>query len=172
MTKTREIEAWLWRYLFILAIGCSQGDHSPVKEAHPNLNCGAAEVAHAVGDAVVAGDARNLRPMLMTGASLAWLQRASDKSGDTSFDERVYAAAAKDVAAWAVLSKGGQVVDVQLGPTLHNQTMEGFARATDVIDGSIVLVGRKGQTTRVRIQHLFLIDGCWRIANIGSPKEQ
>ena len=135
-----------------------------------SANCDAAEVVRAVGNAVVAGDAGNLRPMLMTGRDLAWLQRASEENSDSAFDERGYVSAAKDVAAWAALAKGGQVVGVQVGSTLHNHVMEGFARPTDVIDDSVVLVNRNGQTTRVGIQHLFFIDGCWRIAEIGNPR--
>jgi len=134
--------------------------------------CAAANVARVVGEAIGTGNAAVVRPVLMTGEDVAWLQNAPTKHDrrDAAFNQRVYEQAVREVRAWHNVSGDAHVVRVELNTVQRNRAVEGFGRSTDVIDDAVVILAGSRGAIRVVIQHMFSIDGCWRVVEIGNPK--
>lgn len=169
MEKTRAIKFCLLAAIVLtVAMSC---DGKARSSPEPKKVCEAVDVARTVGNAIVNGNPSVVRSILVSGADIAWLQNAPNRDHrDASFNRHVYEQAAIDVDAWNRVAGRSHILEVQMPAVKRNQELEGFARRTDVIDDAAIILGGTGRTTRVVIQHMFLIDGCWRVMEIGRPE--
>lgn len=153
-------------WVVILLLGCGSR-----RSTARQRGCSADSLLRTIANAISQGNLPALDGVLLTSSDIEQLNgRRPSQSQPSEFDRMLRSAAGEDIARLQKVIAGYVLRDVRLG-SVRRGPVEGLAADAEVMRDSQLVFGSPDKERIVRIDQLFRVGSCWKLAQIGPSAE-